>query len=50
MYQKGSWQSLLVQAVSEGESITQFLSRSVISFIGDAPQYDDISLLVLTRK
>lgn len=50
MYEKGRWQSLLVQTAPVGESFTRFLSRSVITFIGDAPQYDDISLLVLTRK
>jgi serine phosphatase RsbU (regulator of sigma subunit) len=50
MYEKGRWQSLLVQTAPEGESFTRFLSRSVNTFIGDAAQYDDISLLVLTRK
>ncbi|OGO33907.1 MAG: hypothetical protein A2Z16_07415 [Chloroflexi bacterium RBG_16_54_18] len=50
MYSKERWQDLLCQPVLLDNLHAEYLAEKVLEFAAGAPQYDDISLLVLTRK
>ena len=44
------WQLLLEQSLPPFQNLLTFLKDSILDFIGDAPQYDDISLVTVQRS
>jgi sigma-B regulation protein RsbU (phosphoserine phosphatase) len=49
MFEREGWTALL-ESVDSSEDLIAGLTRGIFDFVGEAPQYDDTSLLTITRS
>ena len=50
MFERDRFLSLLDKPVKSPQSLVDHITSNVFAFIGETPQYDDITLLVVRRK
>jgi sigma-B regulation protein RsbU (phosphoserine phosphatase) len=49
MYTQDRWERMLIQPVPSSQNQIEHLTNQVLEFIGEAPQFDDITLVSIRR-